>query len=103
MSTKTPKTKKCGRCGKARPIDQFSLYADSKDGRNAWDRACLAEYAAEKRAWHDALDALNVAKDERRGIAQALRLGLTAPIEAAAKVAKERTRRAAPRKSAART
>ena len=81
MTTKTtPKTKKCGRCGKVRPIENFSLYAGSKDGRNAWDRGCLAEYSAEKKEWHQLLDAAGIEKADRRLLALALAAGLTEPI-----------------------
>ena len=100
-TTTTPKTKVCGRCHKRQPAANFSAYASAKDGSglNAWDRACLAEYNAEQRAWHTALDELGLSKDQRRGVAQALRLGLTAPI-AAAKSGAKSTAKAAARKAA---
>lgn len=103
MTTKntTPKRHTCKRCGKAKARDAFSAYAAAKDGSglNAWCKPCLSEYHAEQREWHTALDELGLSKDQRRGVAQALRLGLTAPLTAAKSGAKT-TAKAAARKAA---
>lgn len=37
-------TKKCSRCGRILPIDQFSKKSGSKDGHQSWCKDCIHQY-----------------------------------------------------------
>jgi len=37
--------KKCTRCGQSKPLDMFSPYKNSRDGRHSHCKACRSEYA----------------------------------------------------------
>jgi hypothetical protein len=37
-------TKRCGKCGEVKPLDDFSRSAESSDGHQRWCRGCHREY-----------------------------------------------------------
>lgn len=41
--------KKCARCGQSKPLDMFSPYKNSKDGRHSHCKPCRSEYANSRR------------------------------------------------------
>ena len=43
--------KRCGKCGRSKPMSEFSRNKNRKDGINLWCRMCAAEY---RREWYKA-------------------------------------------------
>ena len=47
---KTPTTKKCGKCGEVKSLDEFYKDASAKDGRCTKCKSCEKEYKAQRKA-----------------------------------------------------
>lgn len=77
---KTPKTLKCVRCGKRRPVERFPASRSKKNGKSSWCQKC---HTAATRDWKVRTNYDEQLRDARRIVAEQRRQAKSDAVNAA--------------------